>query len=92
VRAIYDYGCVYEGTMTPDCKQNGWGVWYGGDQDGFIWVGWFKDGYQNGNCMRLDGNDWAIREGHCGWYEMNNRKGEQKDDDELKNFNLQECF
>jgi len=63
VRAFFPNGRIYEGTMTPNCLAEGFGIEFGN----YIRIGYWDENYLSGNGIILKGKDLAVDE--AGWYE-----------------------
>ena len=61
VRIINSYGNIFEGTITPDGKRNGFCLAYIGYTIE-IEIGWYENDLINGNYMKVNGNSFAIIE------------------------------
>ena len=85
------YGNIFEGTVTPDGKMNGFCISFIGGCD-CIDVGWYRDNKMNGNWMSFKAfkNDIVFKE--SGWYEGGQRVGPMKDDDVYKKFLVEDIF
>ena len=78
VRLINQLGNVYEGTITPDCRINGFCISYIA-RTGMIEIGWYKNNIKHGNWMQIDGDDMMIWD--SGNYDNGIRIGEMRNHD-----------
>ena len=89
IRAINEYGNIYEGSFTSDFKINGFCVSFIGSSNE-IWVGWYKNRVPHGNWMSLDGSNLSII--NSGWYEKGCNVGPMRDDEKFKKFTIRDIF
>jgi len=86
VRKIDKDGDIYEGNVTSDGKKNGWGILYSDENE--IEMGWYKNGYRNGNVVTFNASDLSVNYEKTGWFEDYEKKGNLKDHPILKKIEL----
>jgi len=89
VRMVNPYGNIFEGTITPSGKVNGFCITYIGSKD-HIDAGWYQNNSIHGNWMSFNGKDMSVRE--SGWYEEGKRISDMKNHSKLKKFTISDIF
>ena len=90
VRMVNQFGNIYEGTLTPDGKLNGFCVSFIGS-DMLIEVGWYWNNVMVGNRMQVDGSDLSvIGEGY--YINGYKRSFHMIKDIKHKNFSIKDIF